>query len=204
VKDYHYLSMHHAIKPLIMPLLNKDASGSRISIKLSPKPKKETLEFIETKFQEIYDNELFNYQFADSIVHSQYDTENRMSRLVLVLTVIGIIIAISGLYGLTSFITNQRVKEIGIRKVMGASLPSILYIISKELLVMLALANLIAWPLAYLLVSNWLLNFEYQIKIQPYVFIMATAITFLLAILTVGFKILKTSFRNPVEALRYE
>ena len=204
VNDYHYLSKHHSIKPLIMPLLNNDASGSRISIKLISKPQKETLGFIETKFQEIFDSELWNYQFADNIVHSQYDKENRMSQLVLVLTVIGIIIAITGLYGLTSFITNQRVKEIGIRKVMGASLSSILYIISKELLIMLALANLIAWPLAYLLVLNWLQNFEYQIEIQPYVFILATAITFILAIITVGFKILKTTFRNPVEALRYE
>ena len=204
VNDYHYLSKHHSIKPLIMPLLNKDATGSRISIKLISKPQKETLGFIEAKFKDIYTDELWNFNFADNIVRSQYDKEKRMSQLVLVLTLIGIIIAITGLYGLTSFITNQRIKEIGIRKVMGASLPSIIYIISKELLIMLLIANIIAWPLAYLQVLSWLQNFEYQINIQLNVFVLATVITFLLAIATVGLKILKATFRNPVEALRYE
>jgi putative ABC transport system permease protein len=87
---------------------------------------------------------------------------------------------------------------------MGASLQSIMFIISKELLIMLLAANIIAWPLAYLQVLKWLQNFEYSINIQLHVFVLATAITFLLAIATVGFKILKATFRNPVEALRYE
>jgi len=204
VNDYHYLSKHHSIKPLIMPLLNKDASGSRISIKLISKPQKETLGFIEETFKDIYTDELWNFKFADNIVRSQYDAENRMSQLVMVLTLIGIIIAITGLYGLTSFITNQRIKEIGIRKVMGASLPSIMYIISKELFIMLMIANILAWPLAYIQVLSWLQNFEYRINIHLYIFVIATAITFFLAIVTVGFKILKATFRNPVEALRYE
>jgi len=204
VKDYHYLSKHHSIRPLIMPLLNKESSGSRISIKLNSENNQETLKFIETNFKEIYEDELWYYQFADHVVQSQYDSEKRMSQLVLFLTIVGIIIATMGLYGLTSFITNQRIKEIGIRKVMGASLSSIMYIISKDLLIMLLIANIIAWPAAYFQILKWLQNFEYHINIDLYVFALATIISFLLALMTAGIKIVKASYKNPVAALRYE
>ena len=204
VSDYHYLSKHYSINPIIMPLFNQEATGSNISIKLNSNNHKESLKFLELNFKKIYDDELWNYRYADNVVQSLYDNESRMGQLVIVLTVVAIIIAIMGLYGLTSFITNQRIKEIGIRKVMGASISSILYIISKDLLIMLLIANIIAWPVAYIQILNWLQNFEYHINIDFYVFALATLFSFILALMTVGIKILKASNKNPVEALRYE
>jgi len=204
VEDFHYLSKHHEISPMIMPLMNQESIGSIISVKLTSEYNKESLANIETVFNEIYNDEMWNYQFADEVVQGQYNNESKMSQLIAFFTLIAIVIGIMGLYGLISFTTNQRVKEIGIRKVLGANMSSLVYTISREFIIMLIIANIIAWPITYIQVSNWLQNFEYHIEINLYVFFIGTLLSLLIAFLAVGVKIIKSSMKNPVDALRYE
>jgi putative ABC transport system permease protein len=202
--DFHYLPKHQPINPLIMPLLNKEATGGTISVKLNTSDIRSSLYEIETVFKDIYPEEIWNFEFANQVIDQLYREEINLSQLVKLFTGIAILITTMGLFGLISFSTNQRIKEIGIRKVMGASIYSIVGLLSKELVVLLVIANILAWPSAFLLIRSWLKNFVYHIDININVFIGATILSFLIALLTASIKIIRAASTNPVKSLRYE
>ena len=204
VKDYHFLSKHYPITPLIMPLINDSTAGGRISVKITPYDMDQTLKFMEHKFKEVFPEEIWDYSFTDDTLDAMYDTESKLGKLVLFFAGLAIVIASLGLFGLISFTTTQRTKEIGIRKVLGAPVRSIFFLISREFMVLLVLANLIAWPVSYLFINKWLQNFQYQISIGFIVFFIAGILSLLIANLTAGFRVIRTANTNPANSLRYE
>jgi len=146
----------------------------------------------------------FEFSFLDTIYNDQYRNEKRVGRVFTIFTFFALFVACLGLLGLASFAAEQRTKEIGIRKVLGASVPGIILMMSREFTRWVLLANLIAWPIAYYIMHRWLQSFAYRSDIGFLVFILAGLIAIVIALLTVGFQAFKAATANPVDSLRYE
>ena len=162
------------------------------------------MKFIEETWKKIYPDMPFDYYFMDDAVNNQYQSEERMGTLFKYFTFLAVIIACMGLYGLTALSAERKIKEIGIRKVLGASVSNLAVLLSKEYMIWVAVANLIAWPAAWIVMDKWLQNFAYRTSIHWWIFIMAGGIGFMIALLTVCTLTLKAAQKNPVESLRYE
>lgn len=202
VKDFHIKGLQSEIQPHILKL--RTGNFYTLSLTVKTENMAETLAFVENKWQEMQFGKTFHYFFLDEDFNSQYSSEERMGKLFSILTILGILIAVLGLFGLASFIAEQRTKEIGIRKVLGASVSGIVVLISTEFTKWVLVANIIAWPLAYFFVNNWLQNFAYQTNITLWIFILSGALALAIALATVGFQAIKAAFANPVDSLRYE
>jgi putative ABC transport system permease protein len=133
-----------------------------------------------------------------------YHNEGRLSQIFSIFSMLAIFIASLGLFGLALFMIEQRTKEIGIRKVLGASVGRILFLVTKEFVILVLLANIIAWPLAYILMQEWLQNFAYRVNIQLWIFVLSATIALVIALLTITYHALKVAGGDPVESLRYE
>jgi putative ABC transport system permease protein len=203
-EDFHYISKHQPINPIIMPLLNLDAAGWNLSIKLHPGNLNDQLAVIEELFKATYPDELYNYRFADELVGQMYESEQKMSRLVLSLTSIIIFIVIMGLIGLVSYTVNQKTKEIGIRKINGASLGNILQLISKDFIMLLLVGFIISCPFSWILIERWFMNFAYQTSITWWVYALTLVGILFILFFSIGFQTIKAAKKNPVEALRHE
>jgi putative ABC transport system permease protein len=145
-----------------------------------------------------------DYYFLDENFNELYQAERRTGKIAGAFTVLAVFIAVLGLFGLASFATEQRTKEIGIRKMLGASLAGIVGLLSKDFVRLVLFANLIAWPSAYLAMNKWLQDFAYRIDIGWWVFALAGGMALVIALLTVSTQAIKAALANPVEALRYE
>jgi putative ABC transport system permease protein len=163
-----------------------------------------SLAHIERVWKKFLPDAPFEYQFLDDTLGNQYSTEIRISRILNTFTVLAIFLSCLGLLGLTSFMAEQRTKEIGVRKVLGASITGIVILLSKEFAKWVLLANVIAWPLAYYFMSKWLQEFAYRINIGIGTFIASGIIALIIALLTVSFLTIKAALANPIESLRYE
>ena len=159
---------------------------------------------IEKTYTEFFPNELFDYSFEDERLAHYYEKESRLQQTFQAFALIAILIGGIGLFGLISFIATQKTKEIGIRKVLGASVTSIIRLISGEFIRLLILAFIIAAPLGYWLMHNWLEDFAYRIEIQVWVFLLAILLSLLITGLTVFYQTWRAARLNPIEALRYE
>ena len=204
VKDYHFLSLHNTITPLMMRLMPEESYGSDMSIKISAREIPATLGFIERKFTDIFPEKVFEYRFLDEDFEQMYLEEQKAGRVIFYLALLAIFIACMGLLGLASYTMKQRTKEIGIRKVVGASVTHITVLLTKEFFWLMLLANLLAWPVAYYVMRQWLQNFPYRISLQIWVFFLSGAIAFFIALATVGYHSVKASLANPADSLRYE
>jgi putative ABC transport system permease protein len=163
-----------------------------------------SLAHIERVWKKFMPDAPFEYQFLDESLGNQYRTEIRISRILNTFTVLAIFLSCLGLLGLTSFMAEQRTKEIGVRKVLGASVTGIVILLSKEFAKWVLLANVIAWPLAYYFMSQWIQEFSYRINLGIGTFIASAVIAFIIALLTVSFLTIKAALANPIESLRYE
>ncbi|MGD8534795.1 MAG: hypothetical protein PVF66_03020, partial [Candidatus Aminicenantes bacterium] len=146
----------------------------------------------------------FQYSFLDEDFDKLYRTEMRLGKIFTVVTFLAIFIACLGLFGLAAFEAAQRTKEMGIRKVLGASVSGIVLLLSKEFTKWVLLANIIAWPVAYYAMNRWLQNFAYRISFGLWVLILSAGLAFIVALLTVSYQAVKVSLANPVDTLRYE
>jgi len=146
----------------------------------------------------------FDYTFLDETLDSKYKAEEELSKIFSCFTLLAIFIACLGLFGLASFTAEQRTKEIGIRKALGASITGIIMLLSKEFTKWVLLANIIAWPIAYVAMNRWLQNFAYRINMGLGTFIIAALLALIIALLTVGYQAIKAARANPVESLRYD
>ena len=146
----------------------------------------------------------YDYTFLDDVFKRMYNVEYRLGRITLILSLVAILIACLGVLGLTAYMTARRTKEVAIRKVLGAPTPSLVRLLSSEMLVLVALANVIAWPVVYLVILWWLQQFAYQADVSEVLFILAGFSLLAMALLTVGYHALKTAGANPVDALRCE
>jgi putative ABC transport system permease protein len=204
VKDFHFRSLHSKIEPYIFRFKNDDILWGYISIRLANDAPKNTLKEIENKWKELTSNEPLQYFFMDESLKTLYNEEQQNAKLSIVFTILAIIIAALGLFGLTSFTVEQRTKEIGIRKALGATVGNIFYIISKEIIVLVAISTLIAWPIIYFVSNNWLQNYHYKITLNVLDFLIGFIIAMTIAVLTISYRTIKSAKRNPSESLRYE
>ena len=204
VKNYHFLSLHETITPLMLRFYSKEMTGNNISVKIANQQIPKSIEFLQKKFEQIFPRQDFNHRFLDEDLHNMYREERKTSKVIFYLAVLAIFIAFLGLFGLASFSIRQRTKEIGIRKALGAPVTNIVSYLIAEFLKLLIIANFLAWPAAYIIMNYWLQNFPYRIDIQISVFIIAGALAFFIATLTVFYQAIKAATANPVESLRYE
>lgn len=200
IKDFNYRSLHEKIEPTFYYWF--DYLGN-VSIRISPNNIPTTLRFIKKEFQSIYDAE-FTYTFLDDTYNMQYIRDEQTAKIISWLAFIAILIACLGLFGLSAFMGARRTKEIGIRKVMGASVDSVFLLLSREFLKWVALAVVIALPAAWYVLHKWLQGFAYRTNIAFWIFIAAILIALAITFLTVTWQSLKSARTNPVDALRNE
>jgi putative ABC transport system permease protein len=204
IDDFNYESLHQEIRPLVMHLFTGGGFGSYVSARIAPANYKKTIDFIDKTWKKFSDNEAFEYDFFDQDWAHLYVNEQVTSKVASIFSVLAIFIACLGLLGLAAFITEQRTKEIGIRKVLGASVTEIIMLLSKQFTVWVLIANIIAWPVAYYLMNDWLKNFAYKISINPWIFLLSGLLALLIALLTVSVHAIKAATANPVKSLKYE
>jgi len=202
IKDFHYHSLQSPIKPLTMRI--EWNRFGLLSVKVNPANTQATIAAIEKEFKTVIPNRPFSYYFMDEFFDRQYRSEERFGRLFLDFAALAIFISCLGLLGLASYSTMQRTREIGIRKVMGASVSNIINLLSKEFLKLVIISFFIAAPVAWYLMNKWLLDFAYRTVISWWVFAGAGMLAVLIALLTISFQAFKAAVANPVKALRTE
>jgi putative ABC transport system permease protein len=202
VKDFHFRSLHSPMGPFIFRMYRPWEIN--IFVKIKPDNVKQTIAGIQTVTKNFAPEYPFEYEFMDDSYNRLYLMENKISDLFNVFAALAIIISCLGLFGLAAYTVERRTKEIGIRKVFGATIPEIMFLLSKEFSKWIIIANIIAWPLAYYIMSNWLKDFAYRINIGIGVFLLSGAMALLIALITVGAHTIKAATSNPVDALRYE
>jgi putative ABC transport system permease protein len=202
MKDFNYQSLHSSIGPLAIgmnPIWNR-----YLAVKIRPDNIGETFKYLETVVTKFAPEFPFEYHFLDQEFEKLYHSERQLGKMFLYFSILAVLISTLGLLGLASFMAGQRTKEIGVRKVLGSSVPSILLLLSKEFLKWVALANFIAWPVGWFLMNQWLENFAYRTTIDWWIFIFAGSIALMIALITVSSQVLKAALSNPINALRYE
>jgi predicted permease len=202
VKDFHTVSLRDPIEATIM--FNRIRNYETLSLKLSPENFQATIKSVQQKWEAAYPDFIFSYQFMDEQIGKFYEGEKKMSVLLTVFTSLAIFIGCMGLFSLATFMANQKTKEIGVRKVMGASVQSIVLLFSKEYIKLILIGFALAVPCAWFVMNQWLSQFAYKIDIGPIIFIAGLTITFLIAIATVGYRSFKAAIANPVDSLKYE
>lgn len=203
VKDFHLQSLKDEIRPAGFVLLNEPVANF-LSVKISTKDVKGTINYLSKEWKKFGQFKPMEYSFFDEYFTEEYRSEIQAEKIFTIFAMLAVIIACLGLFGLATFTAEQRTKEIGVRKVLGASVTNIVSMLSKEFLVLVALANIIAWPVAYYIMNIWLDDFVYKIKIGFDVFIAAGLLVLIIALLTVSFQAIKAAIANPIKSLRYE
>jgi ABC-type antimicrobial peptide transport system permease subunit len=206
-RDFQFASFHTAVEPLIIaiPDVNQQNLFYRtISIRFRPGTLSSSMTFIERTWKEQMRDVPFSYYFYDESLKAQYSAEQRMETLFKYFSSLAIVIASLGLFGLASFSADQRTKEIGIRKVLGATVSDITMILSREFVMLVILSNGLAWPIAYYVMNRWLQSFAYRVDFSWWIFVLAGLIALVVALMTVSWQAIKAAVSNPVESLRYE
>jgi putative ABC transport system permease protein len=202
VRDFHTMSLAQPVEPVV--LFNRISNYENLSIKLASGDWQGTIGQIQEQWEATYPDHIFSYEFLDEHIRNFYDGQRRMSVLLTIFTSMAIFIGCLGLFGLATFMASQRTKEIGIRKIMGASVGSIIIRFSREFVILIGVGFLLAAPAAWLLMREYLNQFAYRIDLGPVIFITGVGITLLIAMLTVGYKSYRAATVNPVDTLRYE
>ena len=202
VKDFHNVSLHEGIKPSFY-ILDPQSLFS-LYVRIRPDNIQQTISSLEKKAREFSPHLPFWHSFLDEDIANLYRQEKKISRVFGFSSFLTIFIACLGLFGLASLSVERRTKEIGVRKVLGASIPNILFLLSKGFTKLVIVANLIAWPVAYFAMSRWLQNFAYRINIGWLTFIFAGILAVFISLVTVSFQTIKAAHSNPVDTLRYE
>jgi len=202
MKDFHISSFHQEIEPM---LLSYDPEYFwEMSVKIKSTDVPSSIASIEKTFKKFIPEYPFDYSFLDEDIQSLYQGEEQIGRIIRTFSIIAILIACMGLFGLADFAAQRRTKEIGIRKVMGATASNIILLLSTDFTKWVLLANILAWPVAYYAMNRWLLGFAYRTSIGFWPFILGAFFTFAIAMITVSYQAIKSALANPMESLRYE
>jgi putative ABC transport system permease protein len=207
VQNFNFVSLLEPIGPFVLDLPHRQDRNfwsKYIAVRIAPGDYASTLAYMEKVWSRFAPAYPFEYTFLDQDLNMQYRAQDNLGKLVGYFSILAVFIACLGLFALASFTAEQRTKEIGIRKVLGASERTIVTLLSREFLKLVLIANLVAWPVTYLVMSNWLKDFAYRIDISFGVFVMAALITLVIALCTVIFQALKAALSNPVNAIKYE
>ncbi|WPP50306.1 FtsX-like permease family protein [Catalinimonas niigatensis] len=202
VRDFNVSSLHNAIEPTI--IIPAGREGGVFYMRLKGENLPETLEYIQEKWAAYDPNHPFEFSFLDERFDELYRADERQSELISILSGICLLISLLGILGLSAFTAEQRTKEIGVRKVMGASVPHIVYLLFKDVMILVVVASLLAAPIAYYLIERWLQDFAYRTDLNILLFVLAGLAALLVAFITMSFHSLKTARLNPVVSLRYE
>lgn len=202
VKNFHFNNVKNKVEPLVLKVAPEEV---RVCIiRILPESVPDSLSFIEDNFRRVDAAFAIKPEFLSDSLNRMYTLEQKMAQLFGYTTVLAILISCLGLFGLSAYTIEKRTKELAIRKACGASITRLVKMLSVEFLKLVFIANLIAWPLAYLSVNNWLQDYAYHMSLKATPFLIATALAFIVALLTIGFQAIKAARKNPVDALRYE
>ncbi len=204
VKDFNFGALRYSIEPYVFVFVTNKNHLFNLSIKLNGKNTAEALAFIQKTYKNLDIDKPFQYQFLDEHMNMQYSTENRQAKIITIFGLISLIISLLGILGLSIFATERRTKEIGIRKINGATISEILTMLNKSFVKWIIIAFVIATPIAYYAMTKWLENFAYKTALSWWIFALAGLSALLIALLTVSWQSWRAASRNPVEALRYE
>jgi len=202
VKDFHFASLHLRIEPLVLEYRPQWTGNMLVKIRAGKTAA--ATEFLRAKIGKIVPDALFSYGFLDDRIAGLYKKEDNMSTILKLFSVFSILISCLGLFGLAAHASEMRTKEIGIRKVIGASTSSLIQLLSREFLALVLIGNLVAWPLAWWAIHKWLQEFTYKVQIGWQVFLISFVLTLVIAALTIAYHSIKTAGMNPVKSLRAE
>lgn len=218
VKDFHFNSLHQKIEPLVLAL-DASAISSGITglstyvwppnlyqlvVRIGPGELKPPLEHLEKVWGKVNPDKSFNYRFVDEVLDAKYAEEKRWGKVTDWASAFAIVIAWLGLIGMMRLTIQKRTKEVGIRKVLGASVPGVISLLSKRFLLLVLFGSLIAWPIAWILMGKWLESFTYRIDLNPFLFLLIGVGVLVVALSSIGLQALRAALANPVEALRFE
>ena len=201
VKDFHFKSLHQPISPLVMTL--GDNTGSVIA-RINTKDVSGLLSTVKDQWKSLNAEEPFVYSFLDERFRQTYEKEQKMSFILTIFACLTIMVGCLGLFGLAAFTAEQRTKEIGIRKVLGASVSGVVAMLTKDFLKLVGIAFVIACPLSWYIMNKWLQDFAYRINVEWWVFVVAALVAIIITLLSVSLKAIKAAIANPVKSLRSE
>ncbi len=204
IKDFNFASLHENVEPLVMYSLQYRHEAGFLSVRIRSSNVSKTLSFLNNSWKQAFPGWAFNYSFLDNDFQNLYISDQRFAVISSLSSVLAIVVACLGLLGLISLIAQQRTKEVGIRKVLGASTAGIIWTLTKDLLILAVVANLVAWPVAYFALQKWLQSFAYRITPGVWTFVLAGVVVIVISLLTVGYQALKAATANPVQSLRCE
>jgi len=204
VKDFHFKSLHSKIEPVIFTTLNTNRGLDYFSIKVSPVDMPSTLGFIQEKWERFSPEFPFEFTFLDERIDRVYKAEQSLGKSFNIFSMISLLVAGMGLIGLASFVSEQKRKEISVRKILGADFKSIIILLANEFLKCIAVATVIAWPVGYFIMNRWLKNFAYRTSFGIEIFILSGLLAFVFTLMTVSYQSIKAAIANPVDSLRYE
>ena len=204
ISDFHYQTLSLEIEPLSLFISEEPELRRMIHIKIKQNNQSKTLDYIEKIWKDFSPNHSFNYFFLDDKINTRFKTEERLTLMFIIFSVISILIASMGLFGLSSFMAEQRTKELGIRKVLGATTSSIVNLLTREFFKLIIIANIIAIPIAYWALNIWLQDFPYRIYIHAWIFVLTLIISLIIGLLTVSWQSYKAAETNPAMAIKYE
>ncbi|MEE4197421.1 MAG: ABC transporter permease [Bacteroidales bacterium] len=202
VKNFNFQPLYNRIQPMV--LTSYPDERFYLYARINAGDTESVVSTVKAEFKNFAPNSAFEYSFMDEEIEQMYRNENNLAKLTRYFTLITIFISTLGLFGLASFMAEKRRKEIGIRKVLGATVPRIAFLLSREILVWITISNVISWPLAYYLAQKWLHNFSYRIDLSIGIFLFSGVLALLIAMLTVNIRVVKAAYENPVKSLRYE
>jgi putative ABC transport system permease protein len=208
VKDFNFTSRHQPIRPLVMDLDTRpqafDLFIKYMAVRISGTDVPETIEFLQQQWKAQMPGWPFEYFFLENDLEKLYKSENKMSKITLVFSGLSILVACLGLFGLSTFTAEQRKKEMSIRKVMGSSDSEIFMLFSKRFFSLILIANIVAFPLAYFLMKQWLASFAYQVNIDLSLFVLSGLAAAAIAFVTICYQALRAAHSNPAEVLKNE
>jgi ABC-type antimicrobial peptide transport system permease subunit len=204
VKNFHSRPLHNEIAPVVLTLAQNNWGPNYVFLRIGPENISQTLNDLAKTWKKFAPNHPFDFQFLDEAFEELYRTDQRTGTIFKYFAILAILISCLGIFGLAAFTAEQRTKEIGIRKVLGASISGIVSLISKEFVILLTVANVIAWPVAFFLAKRMLNNYAYRTNITLWIFLLAGLLAYTIALLTVSFQAFKAARTDPARALRYE
>jgi putative ABC transport system permease protein len=204
VKNFNYESLRNPIGPYILKFQNDNMLWGYITVRLSGQNYSKTISAIEDKWKEFVSNNPLQYYFLDADFELMYKQEKQNAQMAVIFSILAIFIATLGLFGLTSFTVEQRTKEIGVRKAMGSSVIGIYVVISREVIILVSISALIAWPVVYYWAGKWLQNFYYKINLGFFTLVIGLVVALGIAVLTISYRILRAARVNPAQSLKYE
>jgi hypothetical protein len=203
IKDFHFQPLRRQIEPLVIKWAERDWMNY-LCLRIRPDGIAETIGIVQRAWNKILPGIPFSYQFLEEDFARIYRSEEQTGALLKIFTAMAIMVACLGLFGVVSFMAEQRTKEIGIRKILGARISALLILMVKEFVRLILIANLIAWPFAYFFMKKWLKNFAYKTSFDIWIFVSSGLLALVVALLTVSYRSIRAATANPVDSLRYE